>query len=128
MTYFKDITDVTNMARNFKELQGITLKAISKIKKKEIHFYSIEHRHFIMFHHQECCESVEIIDICGRLDSLIGTPILLAEEYTQYNCDFDSETWTFYKLATIKGSVTIRWYGTSNGCYSEKVNFIEYEK
>ena len=72
------------------------------------------------------------MDIAGDLLDLIGRPILLAEEviYERENPSGveipayqDGFTWTFYKLSTMAGSVTIRWYGQSNGYYSERVTF-----
>lgn len=79
-----------------------------------------------LFHSQECCESVVIDDINGNFQDLIGNPILVAEERSE-DGDFDkwtdSSTWTFYTFRGIGGSVDVKWHGSSNGYYSESVDF-----
>lgn len=98
--------------------------------ENELYFRTDTHR-FRMCHHQDCCERVYLDDICGDLNDLIGSPILQAECVTNADNpppDTDLEhLWTFYKLSTIKGSVTLRWSGSSNGYYSVAVNF-EFER
>lgn len=91
----------------------------------EVRFESTCGRVFRLYHSQDCCESVDIEDVCGDVEDLIGSPILMAEEATSPDEDSESGTWTFYKLATVKGYVTIRWLGRSNGYYSESVYFEE---
>ena len=114
---------------SFKELQG---RMLSKIvyDDDEIHFHLTDTHYVNMYHDQDCCESVYVEDIVGDLDDLIGTTLLLVEEVNNYEPDDvasyesadDSETWTYYRFSTEKGDVSIRWYGSSNGYYSESVD------
>ena len=83
---------------------------------------------FVFFHQQDCCEHVDINDIVGDLQDLVGEPLLLAEEVqgetpVDFNeREYESVTWTFYKFATRRGYVDVRWLGESNGYYSEGVS------
>jgi len=118
----------------FEALLGHTITDVQvNDAKDEIHFTLAPHPdipdglRLKMFHYQTCCESVSVDDTAGDLDDLIGTPITLAEVSTNSDDPMgieypDSFTWTFYKLATVKGYVDIRWLGESNGYYSEAVS------
>lgn len=121
---------------NINALIGKTLVEVAgKEGDDEIIFKTTDGKTFRMYHRQDCCESVRVEDICGDLQDLIGSPICQAEEsssrdYPQgykrkdgYDYIPESMTWTFYRLATQKGQVVIRWYGESNGYYSEEVSF-----
>ena len=117
-----------------KILIGKTLTKITVSENNaEIRFETDDGEKYLMYHNQDCCESVSIDEIIGDLDDLIGIPILDARE--ENNIDKpqrdkydESFTWTFYIIATIKGTVTLRWYGSSNGYYSESVDFTQIEK
>lgn len=114
------------------ELLGKTIINITGANNgsDEIIFKCSDGSTYKMYHEQDCCEHVEIIDVCGNITNLLNTPITLALEKA---CDgsndnddyYESKTWTFYTLATINGFVDIRWLGESNGYYSESVDFIK---
>ena len=118
------------MNAKFEELKGKTIVKIEGMEKDSdcIEFFCSDGTKYVMDHEQDCCESVYVEDVCGDVEDLLNSPILLADEVK--NADVpalnkyeESWTWTFYKLATIKGTVTLRWYGASNGYYSEEVDF-----
>ena len=81
---------------------------------------------YVFTHDQDCCECVDINDVVGDISDLEGVPLLMAEEVSGYvgpEPEYaDSYTYTFYKFATIRGYVDVRWLGESNGYYSESVD------
>lgn len=122
---------------NFSELLGKTLVAVEGRKGDDSITFRVDNGDaYVLYHSQDCCESVRVEDVCGELSDLIGAPILQAEENSsnenpsdvkpsQYQ---DSFTWTFYRIATMKGQVVLRWYGESNGYYSETVSCAYLKK
>lgn len=118
--------------RTLDELIGKTFDGVAIMREnKRLLFMDSKGKNYEFLHDQECCEDVYIESIVGDLTDLIDSPILKAEEVT-HEQDKNPEgvrvpvyqesfTWTFYKFATIKGYVDVRWYGVSNGYYSESV-------
>lgn len=122
----------------FSDLVGKTIVAITGLEpgSEAIDLFTSAGDQFRMYHIQDCCETVQVEDVCGDVSDLIGRTITLAEESTSNDRPSDipapdyedsSQTWTFYRLWTDRGMVTIRWYGSSNGYYSESVYFDQVE-
>lgn len=107
------------------DLIGRTFTSVYQVDENELVFENAEGK-FVFYHEQSCCEHVRIEDVVGDLQDLAGNPILLAEEVSNEGAEEVEGTWTFYKFATIKGYVDVRWLGESNGYYSEKVD-LSYE-
>ena len=73
-------------------------------------------------------------DICGDFEDILNSPILKFEKRSNFTspplldgkyCDDDDEyvqLWTFYEIATIKGSVTLRFIGQDEGYYSKMID------
>lgn len=85
--------------------------------------YSIEHYH-------NCCESVCIHEVFGNND-LIGFPL---ESVTEDHPDFPVPNkdeydicweWTVYTFKNAKGTLVVKWYGSSNGCYPTSPEFTK---
>lgn len=121
-------------------MTGLTMASVKRSTDAEendtLEFESTCGRKFVLFHDRDCCESVTIDDIAGDLEDLVGSPLILSEEVSSADMWYENSkedgdesfTWTFYRFATAKGYVTVRWYGTSNGYYSESVSFREITK
>ena len=126
---------LTTESVSINELVGKTIVNIKGCEddSEQIIFTCSDGSIYVMYHEQDCCEDVRVEDVYGFVRDLLNSPVTMAEDISnQFDGDkhdadevMDSYTWTWYKLATVKGYVTIRWFGSSNGYYSESVDFVE---
>ena len=115
---------------DFSSLEGKTLSSVEVGRLKDdndcILFQTEGGERYLMYHEQDCCETVEIENIDGDLQSLVGQVIDSAckssiprlEGGRKCGCDY-SRLWTFYHI----NGVCIRCYGTS-----EEVSFVRLKK
>lgn len=133
LEYDKFDSEYWDNQRDFSVLVGQTITSVNQTSN-EITFYTDAGYEYLMHHEQSCCESVFIEDIVGDLQDLVGQEIVVAEERTSTEKQEwenkepseyyeDSFLWTIYTIGCFKTSVDIRWYGSSNGYYSESVSF-----
>jgi hypothetical protein len=123
-----------NSSIKIEDMIGKVFTSVKNVDNTELVFENSTER-FVFFHRQDCCEEVRIEDIVGDLSDLEGVELLKAEEtHNLFDMikSIDKElneagTWTYYKFATRKGYVDVRWLGESNGYYSESVD-LGYEK
>ena len=112
----------TKTLHKFEDLKWQRLREIVNIDDRVLRFIITNNDVYELYHSQDCCERVRIEDITGDLSDLLYKPILLAEEVENAIPSPDA-IWTFYKLSTNRGSVTIRWSGKTDSTYSVAVSW-----
>jgi hypothetical protein len=123
----------------FSDLEGKKVVKVEGLERgsEKVTFICDDGEKFSMEYFRDCCASCSVEDVCGDPADLIGT-IVRAEDPSsldefneekeaklQTGGDYmpESYTWTFFIVGTTKGTLTIRWYGSSNGYYSESPSF-----
>ena len=124
-----DYHNIVDTQKGMAQMLGKTFVQVTgAVGNFDLLFETANGERFMFAHQQDCCERVDINDIVGDLEDLVGEPLLVAEQVegetpVDFNeREYESITWTFYKFATRKGYVDVRWLGESNGYYSEGVD------
>jgi len=124
----------------FEELEGEVISEINGLDKgsEEITIKTNSGKHFAMYHNQDCCENVFLESFTGSSDEIVGEAVTHAKVVTNEENPVDTDpelteyqesfTWTYYYIRTEKSSLSLRWYGESNGYYSESVDFVWVNK
>jgi hypothetical protein len=116
------------MTNDFFTLKGQIVRKIIALNGDSLKIVTDKYKYYL-YHQQDCCEYVRLVDVIGDVDNILNEEIIFAEEdggandpdwYSDnYN---DSHTWTKFVLATKNGNVEFWFLGESNGYYSEHIS------
>jgi hypothetical protein len=120
----------------YTEFSGKTIQEIRGCKKHsdEVTIKFTDGSCLKFYHKQDCCETVLLEDFDATPEDLVNAKIISIEERISNSNENEikplntldqSYTWSFYVIKTSKFTMTMRWYGESNGWYSETVD-IDY--
>jgi hypothetical protein len=111
------------------KIKGQTPVEINGMKEgsEKVEIITAEGGKLTIVYEHDCCAGCEIVQVDGDPMDLLGAPLLMCEEdgnvgeQESKDKEYPDEsfTWTFVKFASVHGYVTLRWYGSSNGYYSE---------
>lgn len=116
------------MTNDFFTLKGQIVRKIIALNGDSLKIVTDKYKYYL-YHQQDCCEYVRLVDVIGDVDNILNEEIIFAEEdggandpdwYSDnYN---DSHTWTKFVLATKNANVEFWFLGESNGYYGESIS------
>ena len=112
----------------FSALVGEVLDAVDIDREEnQILLTTRSGRKFLVYHEQDCCETVAISGQDGSFDKLIGKVIVEVRDIAVDTGDdeIDSQTTTTLVFRVDDQTIISRWIGDSNGYYSESVDIAE---
>jgi len=117
----------------FKDLVGEILDHVDIFPKdkenpSEIILTTRSGKKFKIYHSQDCCEHVFLESVQGEWKELIGQTINEVSNLEKDASDeeqYNHATRTILKFKADYDTVITKWYGSSNGYYSESVNIRE---
>lgn len=114
------------------KLPSATITHVFVVKQRIAMLVLSDGRILALYHDQDCCEDVYIADGADELQTLVGEVLtgveVVTKPFSQEELNErgeESATWTFMNVLTNKDSVQLRWYGSSNGYYSESADYAD---
>lgn len=117
---------------DIKDMEGKKITGLSLYGEEGPLFICSDGTQFLLTHLQECCENVDLEDANAAESFWLAlnegkevTIISADERSNNEESEYESETWTFYNFDTDQGYLNLRFYGSSNGYYSEGVSVMK---